>query len=346
MPFVSFLLPLMHIPAFAAPATSSKWIFLSAVIPLILACREFEITRAHKIGAVFIVWCAVTLFWAVSLPDGLMRLWQFCLMGGVFCLGSSLSMQQWRRCLTAFSLGVCINIILASVQLMGWDGVKVVTHDPAGLFVNANYLGEAAVAALGVGAYLPHIVVLLVIGVALSSSKGAVIGLTAVALIHLWRSHKIAAVWVGLICVTGASLYAANLGLNHPDIKPRLILFVNSLVSIDLWGFGVGSYWSAFPLFHDAVIESHVSVYNFAIRPRTAHNDMLTLGVEVGAIGLGLFLWFIREVLRRYEIAAFTVVVSVLALGLFSFPLFTPTTAFIGALAAGFLCRGGHHIRG
>jgi hypothetical protein len=113
---------------------------------------------------------------------------------------------------------------------------------------------------------------------------------------------------------------------------------------VTIQGKGIGSFWAEYPAYAKAVIPSPVSLINAKMRPHTAHNDVLTVVVETGVIGLLLALGFIVHVMNtrhrdEESRAAKAAIYTFFALGLFSFPLFVPTTGALFALAAGFLVR-------
>ena len=193
---------------------------------------------------------------------------------------------------------------------------------------------------------------LLLVALFLPGSKGAVAASLMVLTVWLWPRVR----WlsVTLLCtgILSAGAYTVYFGVDHWSLAPRIALFANSFVSISFFGYGIGSFWSTYPLFYDAAIVSPNEVYQFAAGPRTAHNDFLTMGVETGIVGLILLGWFFMEVLKKRNGVPWYIVVSFLALGVFNFLAYIPTTLFMASLCAGFLCRhrddlrAGRHSRG
>ena len=124
------------------------------------------------------------------------------------------------------------------------------------------------------------------------------------------------------------------------SLDKRLALYANSTTLIDATGHGVGSFWSVYPTAHDAIRPTPTGIYHFSVRPRTAHNDALTLTVETGLIGLALAGLFVVIVLYRPRSPGWYIFGGFLAIGLFNFPLFhTPATAFLAFLGAGHAVR-------
>ena len=356
MTILSFLITVLYWPDFVSPANNPKWVLLSAVIPLILLLRTVKWSRAHKLGMAWLVWAAATVFWATSTPDGFMRLWQFMLAGGIFAIGSTLTPRQLRNCLCAFCLGVALNAIIGILQAVGWfDPLFTVGGRPfpfhatpvAGLQVNGNYMAEMGLVAFVAAFCLKKwwLLPLALVALFLAGSKGAVAAFVMILVVWLWPRVKWLSVGLSGAGILAAIIYTVYFGVDHWSLAPRIALFANSFVSITFLGYGIGSFWSTYPLFYDAAIVSPEVVYQFTVGPRTAHNDFLTMGVETGIVGLFLLGWFFTEVLKKRDGVAWYVVVSFLALGIFNFPAYIPTTLFMAALCAGFLCRGGDDLR-
>lgn len=320
-----------------------RWGVLFLLVPLLCLFREIKWTPAHTWGTLFLVWCALSLFWAVSVYDGIAQLWKFVILGLCFLLGAS--ERDFRPVLYAFALGMAISSILAVFQYFGFRELPQAAP-PAGLFMNRNYLAEAAVMAMaGVVAYKRRgrwlWVFLLSPAVILPGSMGAY------ATIGLLVCSALPRRWAFLALTLGAVAVGVNLSLNGAEqtsLDNRIALWLNSLSATTLFGHGVGGFWAFYPYIHDALIDTPLYAYSFSIRPRTAHNDALTLLVSVGLVGLFLLAMFLKNVLGRREPAAY-VLVAFLLLGLFNFPLYSPATAFLAAVAAGHLCRDRRGLR-
>lgn len=345
---VSFLVPLIFWSSFVQPAVLPRWIFLSVALPLILLSIErAPRSKAFWVGGLWLAWAALSLAWATSLPDGLLRLWQFILAGAAFVIGTGLSEKQINRCLVAFALGMCINAVIAMGQFIGVGDFWFHATPIAGLQVNGNYLAEAALMA-GVAAFCLRkwwLLPLLLIALFLPQSRGAVAALLMVSVVWLWPRVRWASVGLFTASAVVAVAYVLSLGVDHPSLADRTALFANAFAGITLFGHGIGSFWSTFPLYYDALVATSPHVYGFEVTPRTAHNDLLTVSFETGIIGLGLMIAFLVMMLRKRDDVCWYVVISFLALGAFNFPAYIPTTVFLAALCAGFLCRTGPDVR-
>lgn len=325
-------MPLAYWPGALDATNIPRWILISAVAPFLL--RDVRLNLPTGLGTAWLAWCAISLFWVVSLPDGLMKMWHFGMMAVVFCCAP----KDIRPCLLWFAAGVALNVIPVGLQLAGLDWIQRSGVKPAGFFVNKNYLAEATVIAVIVCVFYRRWLLLLPLlaNLAVTESRGAVVALLVLSLVVLWRNHPRWALAGLTVLVFTALWYVKTMGLDHIEIGGRYAMYLNSLYSVTWTGRGIGQFFVIYVEIANAVVPSPNSVFQFHIRPRTAHNDLITIALETGVIGVTLFIAFILSLPRRYN-APFYVVVGVLALGLFNFPLYVPTTAFIGALCAGHL---------
>lgn len=357
MPFLFGLaLPLVYCPVFIRPSTDPKLIVLSIVVPLIFLGRTIKWTEVHQVGALFLLWCTVSLLWAMSLNDGLLRLWGFLLAGGTFAIVSTLTERQVERFFLGVIMALAVNALMAGVQFGGWDGalyealalkpiIKVATW-AAGVQVNGNYLAEIGLMGVALSIGLRRWWWALAVSpcVLLSGSKGGLVAGSLILCVVLWRKSRLLALAFPLVVILGGAWHVNKIGVDHPSLETRLPMYLNSLAATTWTGHGIGSFWSIYPLIHDKVIESPPAVFSFEKRPRTAHNDTLTLLVEVGVVGFVIALWgmillFQRRASTTIERASRLGILSFLLLGVFNFPLYVPTTAVLAAACAGALCR-------
>lgn len=356
-----FVLPLVYWHGIQAPGTTTKWIFVSLVVPFLCAfVRGQKWSESHSWGALFLAWSAVSLLWATSLPDGILRLWHFALLGGAFVLGANLTERFWRWSIIAFGLALAINGLLGLAQLFenlgeifGWldwpNPLVTTTRFPAGLFVNATHAAEASLMAsvalifinqwvLAGFAFIPFL---------LASAKGTWAALIILLWWVVYRSKRILALAAIPISILGVLVWVGYIGPGSEMFGPRITLYLNTIAGIfdaPFIGHGIGSFWSQWPVFHDAVIPSHQGTYAWGMRPQTAHNDILNVIFENGLIGLlaaVLFFWsaLIRPINGDGDRAAQIAVIVFLLLGLTSFPLYMPATAVFAFLACGYLSR-------
>lgn len=328
---VSLALPLLFWEGFAEAANTPKWILLSAVLPFLFRARW---SRGHTVLTIWLAWCALTVLWG-PVYEGVMRLWQFAILFAAFCIGSSLDNRDYRWCIYGFAVGVFVSIPIMAFQYFGWEGVKQAVP-PAGLWMNKNYLAEVCLfAAVGLACLRSWLALPFAAGMAIPASMGVFLS-TGVLMARRW--------WV-LSPLLIAFGYFGYVHLQGSEFA-RISLWANSLSAVTVEGHGAGSFWSVYPQVQDAVMPSNEQIYREGYRPRTAHNDAITMLVEVGIIGTVLLAGFFAFVVtrprssREHE-AAHYIVLAFLAVGLVAFPAYLPAHGYIAFLSAGFLCGGG-----
>lgn len=283
--------------------------------------------------------------WTVSFYETVHQISHVAIFMLCFCAGSTMQARAFRRNVIGFAWGVSISLPFAYFQdagvlsFVGWrfgDEFEwrrtVSAVAPSGLFMNRNFMGEAAVLAMIACASVRHWWVIPPLSALIwyADSKGVYLALAAVGISLLWGKSRLAAV-AGAIAGCGIVVYLSH---GDPALDARLALWGNSLAIILDHPFGVGSFWAAYPEYHQAILPSPATVYAEGVRPRFAHNDILTLGVEFGIPASLLFAFFLYLLRGCHVALAFAV------LGAFSFPLHLPATVFIGAMCAGYHTRG------
>ncbi len=265
--------------------------------------------------------------------------WRFTLFALAFIIGTSL--ERLKPVVVLFFIGIILNIPFVVLQILGWEGV-LHTEGPAGLFFNGTFLADAAVlAAISISPLLTLPLAIMALLTALSVSlvaggKGAIIALGMCGVIAIPnRTIKI------VLALTGLLLLATFFVLSGSNsIEVRIPLWVNSLLLIDFFG---GSFWALYPTVHDAILPTDKGIFHSYVRPQTAHNDILTISVEFGIIGILSLSALVVGIITgpkktREDWSAYYGVLAFVFMGLFNFPLFTPTGAF-AALLLGYLSR-------
>jgi len=299
------------------------------------------------------------------------RVWKFALAGMIFAAASTLDARQYRHCVFAFGIGVAINALVAvgmksglvpivsSAQIGQKFGIFTTTPTtPAAMMVNANYLAAAAVLAIvplivcGGRIWGRVVAILCFPALVLALSKAAVVGIAGTAVAAMWRLSRKVAVAILVISVGALCAYPFTLGVDgygnsgfmHIKVKNRIVLAANTASGITVFGHGAGSFWPIYPKYANSVLDASQTEYSFNRRPRTAHNDFLTIAFEGGVVALALWLAFIAIILRRTietreKLAAWLTTVAFLALGLFHFAAFLPHSLFVAMLHAGYLAQ-------
>ena len=334
---LAFAVAVGFCPAFLEAAGTPRWIIMALIVPWLVLTRTWTVQPAHRVGAAFIVWTAIVALWSYGWTETVLRVVDLALLAGVFCVASA--ERSIRPAVLAFCAGVAISGALAVPQALGWTGILQATG-PAGLFMNKNYLAEAGVMALV--AALVYRADWLVPGCLLAAlvpqSRGAVLALAILGVAWLWRRSRTAAVAVALAGAGYLAWQFQGSDIMDSSLGSRVSLWLNALAMAWEHPLGAGSFWAAYPAFHDAWWPTAESAYRIDMRPQNAHNDALTILAENGIVGLALAGYFIALVFRNFERERW-IVLSFLALGLVNFPFYNPATGFLAALVAGWLCR-------
>lgn len=335
---LAFLVLAAYWPGIAGPATTPRWIVLFTLVPLLLFFADrVRLTLSHVAGLAFIAWCAVTLMWSVSPLDGIGALAELAAIGSIFALGS-LSDD-----LTPLYRGAAVGIGVSSVLVIGqWLHLIDIPafYLPAGLFVNANHMGEAAALVLvaclfnriwwGVLASAPALL--------LSGSRAAVLAVAISCMAWLWANHLRAT--AAVCCVLALWLAVAAFFIVKPDMNgqhERLAIWSDTARNLTFAGAGIGSYWEAFP---DIAVATDIS----RVRPEHAHNEFLDIAFETGAVGFLLFLAFAATLWGPFNVER-AILIAVLVEASFAFPFSNPATTFLGSVAAGAAARSRRDIR-
>ena len=139
------------IPAFAVMAaywptiygagTAPRMMVLAVVVPAALFFVRIAMTDAHWwfLGAV--LYASMTLSWGLVPTEGVRGLWWLILMFGAFCLGAAT--KRMEPIYIGAGIGIALSAVAVGFQMVGkWPWDQVV--GPSGLFVNKNFLAEAA----------------------------------------------------------------------------------------------------------------------------------------------------------------------------------------------------------
>ena len=341
------------------PGNTPRWIALSLALPVFLIfMRPVERpTVAHWLGVAWLAWLAVTLLWSHSFYDGVIGLWRWLLIGMALYLGSSMTPRNMAWSAGAFAAGIALNGGLALGQSEFPETLKIFwleyvqqTVLPAGTYANKNYLAEAALVGLVLAFTIKPIwlrygvAACCALGWVLPLSRGALLAGAVVAVLWLFAPERryrqlcrLSAIFIVVVATIGFTAHFHGVDLKQSSFGDRVAFYANSLVMIgdNPFGQGVGNFWAAYPLYHDALIDTPSDAYRLDSRPRTAHNDLLTLTAETGIIGgiilVAILLLVIYRSRSPYRYALF----AVLTLGAFNFPLYLPVTGFMAGLVAG-----------
>jgi hypothetical protein len=292
------------------------------------------VTPAHLALFLFFAWAASSLLWTVDLYGGLKAVWVLFLFVGLFCIGSTLT--DLRSVYIGMAWGLSLSSIASiAQQFFGWEGVSQFSV-PAGLFINPNFMAEAAALVLiGLIAerlwwHLPMVLP----AVLLAGSRGALLAL--VIALALWTRSK-AVVAITALAIVGAGVWAHHTGHRATSTQERLDIWADAASGMKLFGNGAGSFYVQYP----AVA---VRTDTYKSRPDHAHNDLVEAGFEYGLGACLLVLALGYGLVRGRVHSGRLVLVGAGVIALVSFPLHNPVTVFLVGLVAGRLAADGHRV--
>jgi len=238
--------------------------------------------------------------------------------------------------------GLILNLFFSIGQMQGYDFFPTVVN-PAGLFVNKNMLAEVSalvlVGLVGYGRYYLASVPASLLAV--TTCRGAWVGVALAGAVWAWRYYRTAAVSIVALSVVGLFLISPYLPGAPVGATPivRLRIWLDALDGVTVFGHGTGSFFSQFPLFQH---RSTDGTQRFA----NAHNDFLQILFENGWVGLIVFLGFLLFTLRSAARVERYVLIAFMGEAFFGYPFYLPVTEFVFGVAAGSLLRSRPAIRG
>ncbi len=309
----AFAVTVAYVPWFADAANAPRWVLLSLIVPWAGAKL---ITAAHRWYWTFLLGATLSLLWTPVLIEGLQPWWQFVLLGSMLCIGADADTLE--PVFVGAGWGMAVSSAVALFQ-----------HEPTGLFLNKNFMAEAAVLVfMGLRVYgRDWLSLLLLPAILLPNARGALLALT-VAMGVEFRSKWL---FAGLFAVLVASVLWTQDGAT---IGQRYVIWSETLKHLTWFGHGIGSFYIDFPGFREG---------GFAVRLDHTHNDLLELVYEFG-LGAGLAIMVAAFALLRSSPMK-PVLVAFLVEGCFGFPLFMPVTGALAAVVTGYLCSSWYRLR-
>lgn len=319
--WLGLALSLAFIPGWTGASIPTSWAVLSCALPFLL-WQPVSMTAIHWALGGFLLYAFASLAWATNRYDAVMALWQLSLVAGCFLWGAQLSSLQ--PILRGLALGFSVSSAVAVAQWFGYEPVLVNNHfAPAGLAYNSALHGEIlALLIVGLAVYEDWLwIPALIPGLLLSHSRGAYAA-AALGLILIRARHPIV-----LVLGAAAAAYAATFSVGSSDSE-RAVIWTGALHYLTPFGNGPGSFLSLWFQHPSGPI----------ITPEYVHNDALQLAYEYG-FAAAIPLAVATFLLARVESQEWPLFATFIFLGLFSFPLYSPITSIIGAMAAGRITR-------
>jgi hypothetical protein len=319
-------------PGISGAATSPRWIIAAVVLPIaaVHLPGPHRLTLAHVLGGAFVAWACASFIWSDYPDDTFGALFLLLVLTAAFQVGAALEPAQMHKLWFGAAAGLIVSDFVAFAQLAGWEG-PLAANVPAGLFINRNFYGEAS-ALVFVALWDSPAFATALPGLLLTHARGGILGLGALIgpLWRLWRPSGVALA----VMIAGGIAWISFGGSKMNSAADRFQIWGESLKLVNWHGHGFGVFRSIEP-----------SIPTISYRWGHAYNEFIELAVEVGISGVALFTAFVGCLLRGPLTRERLVFIALLVEACFDSPLHLPTTAILGALAAGHLARDLSHAR-
>ena len=310
-------------PWWQDPVTGPKTIALLVGLPLVLWQSRTTVTWAHVALLAWLGVTTITALWASN--SGLA--WAEVLAIGLLTMAFWIGQDSMDLAMSGAAWGLGLSSVLVLLHLLGHTPLPG-SVQPAGLFSNKNFLGEASAMVLVWALWRQRwvLAILVLPSVALISTREAFLGLglAGVAWLHGKRP------WLGQLAFGIGFALACT--WNSESLQLRFVWWGEALSHLAWLGHGPGSFWPLFPEFNHTYALSG----SLLERPEYPHNELVGL-----AFGLGL--WAIVPVaflaLLAFGRDKILLVVPAVAC-LLAFPLHVPGSLLLVGLLAGH-CSGG-----
>lgn len=311
---------LCYIPGVTGAYIATQWPLLAVVLSFGLL-RRGPVTPFHVAGLFFIAYAAAATLYSPLRDASIFGLWLVVIMGLSVWFGTTL--ESTRELYAGLAVGAGVSSFVAVLHFFGFQAVPQASTGHAGLYVNS--VQQGLVLALVIVALVSERMWLwvlpLVPGLVLAQSRGAWLALTAGLLACYVRR-----LWVfGVVGAVGVVYLLLPLS---PSDAERLFIWRTAWDNLTLFGNGPG-------IFYALMLNTKHGTFLF---PEYAHNDALQLLFEYG---IGAFLPFaiIGYAVTRTGVAEWPVIVSSVAAGCYSMPLFMPIASFLTLVAVGRVLR-------
>lgn len=332
---VAFLIFIAFWPGVAQCATTPRWA-LAAILSA-LALHHLKTYRemdgwALWFALLLLIYAGASVAWAPNRYDALHAFALLFIMALAFLYGARvrlLSIIEGAAIALTAMLPICI------AQAYGWEGIEQ-SIAPAGLFFARTILAETTalilVACIAYGRWWFVPIGLMSLG--LTCLSDGLTSLPRAALLAVGIGALTAIpfrfAWVLAFCAGLIAFGAVGSGLVHirlDTISQRSMIWRDAIDHVTFWGNGIGS-WSG------------SSIDTLRTRTTEVHNEFIQVAYELGVFGLILLMALIAIALRSWTRDT-PILLALLVLATFSFPLHMPATAWFGALLLGFMVSGG-----
>lgn len=314
--WLTFIASIAFWPGVIDSALSPRWAILAIGIPvmLLLKSKSGRIKSPLRgLGFLFLLCVSISLFWTPDVYTGIYDLTHLLILSSAVVLGAELDNldEVWK----GLYCGVVVNIGILFLQYIGWSPVVGMTT-AAGLFVNKEILAETALIAFVAALVCKHykIAALMIVPILVCQSRTVWLASIVVITLVYVRNYKLL---ILLIVVGISSMTALNYTQSIDSFNHRIEMWSIVLSSLKLFGHGIGSWVSQYPLYE------------------YVHNELLQSVYEIGIFTL-IPVFIVFQLLRKYiHDSEYFIFVSIVAVSFFWFPYHMPITGFVTALAVG-----------
>ena len=330
---VGFLATALYWPGVSGAATTPRWSALFLLVPWIIRGDRIKNASPYVWGGAFFLYAVASLCWTPQLLDGIQQVFLLMILASLFWFGSEINNP--RPLYVVSTIGVSLSSAVALLQFSGFHPVPDFGPDwaPSGLFVNPNFLAEAA-ALLVVAAAAERMwwaLPILAPALILPQARGAILAVAVAALVK-FRSVR----WLIIAGIALALSYVAAHMITDYGSSERLAIWQSAVNGLTVVGHGIGSFWSSYPPF-----DLRVSPNSY---PEHAHNELLHIAFELGLPGVICALGFCLSLCGPLNTPRL-VLIAFLTEACLAFPTHLPATAAIGLILAGYAVRDRYLLR-
>lgn len=352
------VMPFVIVPGLWDYADLPKAIWFRSGV-FLLAAVFFWRTKAMNIKysksvlafALFWIWAAVSLAWAVNRYEGFITLSHWLALGVLFFVVQNININKRAIFHIVFASASAVALIGLAQHFYHFDWFpQSLRADPAATFGSCNLAGRYIVTAAPLGVvlmvasrrrYVPLFVAAflsMAVFVYAADFRAGMLAIVAVSVFFLatqsQQAFKVAALGVLALFFVGTVIARPNFYIETGKLE-RLKNTAEIIHDHPVRGVGLGN----FKIFYDKYNPKNLNTQD-------AHNDYVQIFCELGMVGFYLFLlvlalaWY--ETRRRrggYDTALKMGLVVFLIIAFFSFPLEKSASSVLAALYLGILTR-------
>lgn len=328
------LLALVFAPGLMAGGVP-KWLVIYVAAGCAILCsRRLAFDRVSLAGLAVIAWAALSLMWSNDPAAGALQLHKLAVLAVLFCAARTWG-RDWPLPELAIASVAIILVLALFLPTSGFGNENFVTDY---LLMLTPFLVVFA-GRHKIWAWLPLVAVAVYL-VAFNGARAEYLVAGAAMVVALLFLHQRATALIVVLSGLGFLLL-------WPQVFAKSLLARLELGNVTaamwwdspIWGQGFGAFGFEYHRFADAwrwlMLErnSFIGPNEFA---GAAHNETLQLMAELGLVGLFLTGLFLFLCLRRAKLSPEVWCLGILGvLSLIGFPLQTPATAALGAVALG-----------